>query len=222
MREKTIILLGAILVFALLVSIPLTKGAPFSFKRVGNKIYQSAYVKNMFLIAPDDNTTIGRYCTYDIYFICTNSKNYSVRYNETAIGYKLANQTALIIRFFANDSAFNINVVETGNNNSIEYIKVFYYAQGGIIIIPPPTPPFDGENQTFEKKFLGISYTDLGTVVFYTILGCILGLFLMGITIKITKEHIVVEKETSGSMEFYRKRDKSKGGGLFNHETKEK
>jgi hypothetical protein len=177
-------------------------GAPWTYKRVGNKIYNSIFDENMYMVAPDNNDTIARYCTYGIFFICTNSKNLSIRYNDTTLQFKKPNERAVMCRFYANDSQFNINVIET-NNQSVEYIKIHYNAKGGIIILPPWTPDIPGEIPTFTP--FGFTIDDMMSIASKTVFLGALILIVLGLTIKFYKESKTVERRVKPGMTYYRR-----------------
>lgn len=172
------------------------------YRRIGNKIYSSNFDKDMFLIAPDDNQTIAHSCSYDMYFVCPNEKNYTIYYNDTAIEYKDSSIKALHIIFFANDSIFNINV--RTSNESRFYIIIYYSAKGGFIPIPPVTPPFPDEFPQIPEFIWGLTNTEVFQLGLMTSGLICLIIITGGFSVKIYKEKTIVEIERSPGMEYYR------------------
>lgn len=177
--------------------------AKITYKRTGNIIYSSLYDNSMFIIAANNNGTIARFCTYDIYFICYTQKNFTIRYNETPIGFKNESVKIMQIRYFANDSQFSINVIETNNNRSKVYIDIHYMAAGDIIILPDNTPILPDEIPA-ELKFLGYTVSEAWSIIGWIALISMIIITLMGFSIKRFKEHRTVEKHKKIGLSYFR------------------
>lgn len=209
MKRAVLIALVMILLTALVFS-PFTGAVVY--KRASNKIYTSILDKDLVVIAPNDNDTLGYHSTYQFYLVETNIKNFTVWYNYTRpIAFKDNHERAIISSFYVNDTAFTISVTE-GNNNATHLIIIHYIAKGGFVPWPEPTPipepEPDDHNQT-AGIFAGYTKSEItalaGAVIF---LICFVTV-LIGFTVKRVKEHHTDEESLGTGATYYRRRETS-------------
>jgi hypothetical protein len=163
-----------------------------TYRRFTYKVFYSFIDRNMAIVAPNDNGTLGMHYTYDMTFVEMTSANFTIRLNETVIAVKSPADKIMLLTFYTNSSELNINVIKTGDNSTI-YLSIHYFAEGGIVPIPPTTPPEVTEPEPIPAPQIW-SFTNIMQTGGLTLLGIGLGVGWLALMIKYRLEHYETEK----------------------------